>query len=353
MTTPAYMVRASLAHFNSGLSCYIKVSRRYLRPLRLVLPALICSCCHGYIPENDIIAVKSIQVLQDEVPIRSLDIFMFYDGEMTTLDSYQRLEGVSGWEVQTASRKGKRKLFMLANGQWQREDWMTINSYESLNGFKSNLENETSGFPSMSGECITDADGKQTVWVELRSLCSEIVLRSISCDFTGKNYEAIEDLKAYLINVNAECGILEEEDVMPGRIINAGGLDFKDLEKMQEPELLFREGEWLKSGEVLQTGFCFRCYPNNSPEESPGSPFTRLVIEGKIDGQTCYWPINVGRDGSVMTSEGVSRNHRYIYDVTITGKGSGSPDVPAGIETFDSTMEILKWEEKEEYVICY
>ena len=352
MKISAYRGRASLAHIYYDLLCLISNSWLIHSPLRLVLPALVCSCC-SHSPETEILEVKSIQEIQDPAPIRSLDIFMFHDGEMMNLDAYQRIEETDRWEVQTASGKGDRRLFIIANGQWKRDDWMGVNSYQSLSGFKSDLENETSSYPAMTAECGLYADGTKTIWAEFRRLCSEVVLESVSCDFKGKNYEEITDLKAYLINVNGVCRLIDEDIVMPERIINMGGLNKGDLEKMKEPELLLRHLGSIKSGQNKITEFRFRCFPNNCPEESPGSPFTRLVLEGKIDGETCYWPINIGRNDSGSTSEGIIRNHRYIYNVTITGKGSASPDIPAYSETFLAKMEVEKWEEKEEYAIYY
>lgn len=351
MKKTAYTGRRSLAHINSGLSYYINYSGTVRVLLRLVLPALLCSCHHAVMEEEPVM-MRSIQAMQENLPVKTLEIFMFETGAMRTLDSYQRFEGRMEWEVQAASRKGNRTAFVLANGQWQKEDWMYMNSYEALREVRTDLEQESRDYPAMSGEVEVCADGKQTVWVELKSLCSEIELRSVSCDFNGKSYEddGISDIRAYLVNVNAECRLLQEGVIMPERIINMGELNHTDMENMKDPSLLLRYGSNVESGSRLYTGFRFRCYPNNCPEESPGSPFTRLVIEGKIGSRTYYWPINAGRDNG---GDGIESNIRYVYDVTITGKGSDSPDIPVSSEVMDSEMKILEWEEKEEYVICY
>lgn len=297
--------------------------------------------------------MRSMQTLQVNLPVESLEIFMFETGAMRTLDSYQRYEGNIEWEVQAVSRKGNRTAFVLANGQWQKEDWMYMNSYETLREVMTDLEKESRGYPVMTGEVEVCADGKQTVWVDLKSLCSEIELRSVCCDFNGKSYEdkGISDMQAYLINVSAQCRLMHEDVVMPERIINMGGMNEDDMSRMREPELLFRETDHhLSSGDCLKTGFRFRCYPNNSPEESPGSPFTRLVIEGKIDGRTYYWPINVGREKG---GTGIESNTRYGYDVTITGKGSDSPDSPVNSDVIGLKLEVLEWKEKDDYAIYY
>ena len=352
MKKTAYNGQEYLKKIYSGLSYYIK-SAPVLGNLRLMILALVCGCQESLINENAI-DVKSVQIVFEDLPIKTLDIFMFEDGEMTTLDSYQRIDAPHEWEVLTASRKGSSRTFILANGHCQKEDWMAVNSYESLKGLRSNLEHESHAFPVMSAEYRFCADGKQKIWMELKSLCSEVELRSVSCDFGGKSYEeeGITEMKAYLVNVNAQSMLMRGDVVMPERIINMGCLNDDDMAMMKEPELLFRKIGHLSSGNSLQTRFGFRCYPNNSPEESPGSPFTRLVIEGKIGEHIYYWPINVGRNYE-QYNNGVSGNTRYIYDVTITGKGSDSPDIPVSSKVIGLKMEVLTWKEKDEYIICY
>lgn len=342
-----------LNFLKDSLQLYYIKSLSILDSLRLTFLALVCSCQSNIATEDDMgIYLKSAQVILQGPPIETLDVFLFEDKQIRVLDSYQRIDDVTGWEIQAGSRKGEKIAFAVANGHWNKDEWMGVNSYESLRGYKAELEKESGSYPVMCGECRLTADGAQTVWMEMERLCSQVELRSISCDFTGKQYEdkGIEELKAYLINVNAQCSIMPEEVVMPERIINMGGLDEDDMNRMKEPELLLQYGSELRSGKSLDTRFKFGCYPNSCPEESLGSPFTRLVIEGKIDGQTYYWSINVGRE---MDGRGIERNHRYVYEVTITGKGSDSPDIPVSSEMLSSKIEILKWEEKDEYVICY
>lgn len=350
----AYIGRVSLKKFNSEPSEYIK-SSLVLSTLRFTIPALVCSCqSDSFVQEP--IAVRSIEIVQSEFPIRNLDIFMFENGEMMTLDSYQRTHEIHGCEVMTASRKGDRLAFLLANGPWDRKDWMSVNSYEALDKFKADLENEIYRYPIMSGKCNLHADGMQTVWVEMMNLSSDVTLKSISCDFNGKSYdnEKITDMKVYLINVNAQCSITSEWGIMPERIINMGGLNEKDMEAMKEPELLFRNCGDLESGDCMETNFRFRCFPNECPDESPGSPFTRLVLEGRINGQIYYWPVDVGRQGNdKQEGKGISRNRRYIYDITITGKGGNSPDIPVSSEVMNLRLEVSEWKEKEEYIIGF
>ena len=90
--------------------------------------------------------------------------------------------------------------------------------------------------------------------------------------------------------------------------------------------------------------------PNETEAEGPGSPFTRLVIEGKVDGTTYYWPININRkDGGT----GISRNCRYVFDVRLTRLGHTDPDIPVETEDAEIIMEVQPWEELEEYGVRF
>ena len=86
--------------------------------------------------------------------------------------------------------------------------------------------------------------------------------------------------------------------------------------------------------------------------EGPGTPFTRLVIEGKIRGETFWWPIEINREDGTQVP-GIHRNCRYVFDIVITRKGNKDPDTAIGKETADIRMETRPWNEKEEQVIPF
>ena len=81
-----------------------------------------------------------------------------------------------------------------------------------------------------------------------------------------------------------------------------------------------------------------------------GTPFTRLVIEGTVDGNVYYWPININRaDGQ----KGIARNCRYVFDVKLRRLGHTDPDIPVEIEDAQITMEVEPWEDMEEYGVRF
>ena len=100
------------------------------------------------------------------------------------------------------------------------------------------------------------------------------------------------------------------------------------------------------------TDIKLRCYPNMASQEGPGSPFTRLVIQGQLDGDVWYWPIDINR-GEGCTTEGIEGNCAYTFDIVLTRKGSADPDTAIKTESATIMMEVEKWEEKEEYSVVF
>ena len=92
------------------------------------------------------------------------------------------------------------------------------------------------------------------------------------------------------------------------------------------------------------------CFHNYCKEESPGSPFTRLVVEGKIQGEKYYWPLTVNRTAD---GEGVRNNTRHVFDLTIRRKGSLTPDEDIFIENSETILEVEQWKEMEEHRVGF
>lgn len=284
----------------------------------------------------------------------SLDIFTFDVSKAGLLDSYQRHEGFRGYEVYLRSGSGEKNVFACSDGQRSRQEWSIVNSLESLDGLYADLRKEGREHLCMTGSAPLDAGSGKDCNIRMRTLASEIILRSVSCDFSGRAYRdrEISDVKVYLTNVNAQCRLTAEGEVMPTEIINAGGLSEEDMADMQEPGLLMQEIIDGITEDVSQVDIRLLCYPNASRNESPGTPFTRLVIEGRIDGETFWWPIDINREEGIE-EPGIHRCRQYIYDVTITRKGSSDPDRTVETDAVRLQLKIKPWEEKDEYQVSF
>lgn len=321
--------------------------------ITITLAPVVHGCESMQIPDSSFtetektVSVKLAVHQSNDFKIRNVDALVFQDDSLSRLDSYQRFEDVSGTTLEIGSQAGSKTLFICANPQWKKEDWSYIFSSGGLDKMRADLENERSRYPLMTGCIDYKADNSNGTGrhVHLRPLLCNIVLESLSCDFSRKPYRgsSITDIKVYLTNVNATCRITADSSSLPERIINHGGLIQDDLSDFIEPAMIMQSIDRPVSRQVYKSDISLFCYPNNSTEETIGTPFTRLVIEGRIDDEVWYWPINLD----------IRRNCRYTYRINITGKGSKDPDTPVSTETADIHMTVKEWDEKEEYCVRF
>jgi hypothetical protein len=205
----------------------------------------------------------------------------------------------------------------------------------------------------MSGSCSFHAGSDARPELVLRRISSEIHLKSLKCDFKGKAYEGekLSDIHVYLTNVNASCRIWDDTGTT-ARIINQGRLIKEDVARFEDPNLIYQKVDGEVGADGITTDIKLRCYPNMAEEEGPGSPFTRLVIQGVLDGEVWYWPIDINR-GEGRSPEGIEGNCSYSFDIVLTRKGSADPDTAIKTESATIMMEVEKWEEKEEYSVAF
>ena len=282
-----------------------------------------------------------------------LDMLVFRNDRLQYLECWQRVAFSGNGEVAVASMTGEKVLMACSGLERTPEDWMWVSSISSLDDARSALEKESRNSPVMSGSCGFHA-GKameQRPELTLRRISAEIYLKSLKCDFKGKPYEGekLSDIHVYLTNVNASCRIWNDPGIAT-RIINQGRLIEEDVARFKEQSLIYQRIEGQVGTDAITTDVRLRCYPNMASQESMGSPFTRLVIQGKLDGDVWYWPIDINR-GEGRTPEGIEGNCAYTFDIVLTRKGSADPDTAIKTESATIMMEVEKWEEKEEYSV--
>ncbi len=338
------------------LSNISKHSQALLGGLLSILPAFFYGCNGGVekFPPPAPAFMTKVSSSFITPRMHTLDIFVFKDDALQRLDCYQRFEEPDDWKGMVTSSGGKRIITALANSPYEREFWFPMNSRAFLKDIHISLEDECREYPTMYGEQSTDTrEGNAVGDFQLRPFVSEIHLNSLCCDFTGRAYEGerLSRVKVYLTNVNAECRILDNETSPPLRIINAGGLHEEEVENFRTSDLLVQE----IPGEIgrfpIHPDIRLWCYRNNQPQEGPGTPFTRLVIEGDISGQTFYWPIDINRN--TKEESGIWRGRCYSYDIKITRKGTSDPDIPVCPTDITINQEVAEWKEKEDYPVIF
>ena len=301
------------------------------------------------------VPVKVAVHVERNTNARGLDMLVFRNDRLQYLECWQRIPFSGSGDVAVASTTGEKVLMGCSGLESTPEDWMWVSSISSLADAWSALEKEIRDFPVMSGSCYFHAGKNTETQPELvfRRISSEIHLRTLKCDFKGKPYEGemLSDIHVYLTNVNASCRIWNDPGTAT-RIINQGRLVKEDIARFEDQSLIYQKLEGEVGNEGIKTDIKLRCYPNMAAEEGPGSPFTRLVIQGELDGEVWYWPIDINR-GEGCSPEGIEGNCVYTFDIELTRKGSADPDTAIKTESAKITMEVEKWEEKEEYSVAF
>ena len=263
--------------------------------------------------------------------IARLDVFVFDDDELRRLDSYCSFDRPESPYISVNSSAGDKLVVILANCTGHSFTADEFRSYDSLGEVVWHLEDEDPARPVMSGECQISAGAAGYTPLQLTPLLADICLDHLKVNFSGRGYRSrtLENCRVFLTNLSGSCEVLRRDGFRITELENAGAPDQAFLSRMKHPEMVSRSvtpGYWAPVD--------LYCYPNDTADDGPGSPRTRMVVQGDIDGVTYYYPIDINQDGFGYTSgpRGISRNVKYSYSLLVTRKGSTDPDTPVGPE---------------------
>lgn len=263
--------------------------------------------------------------------ISRLDVFVFEDDDLRRLDSYCRFDTPETPYLSITSGAGDKLVVVLANCGAKSFSSSEIRTYDALECIRWRLQDEDPARPVMSGECQISAGAGGYTPVQLTPLLANVRLDFVKVNFAGRGYRSstLENACAYLTNISGSVEVLRQSGFRVTELENSGSLDRSYLSCMAHPEMIYRTvtpSHW--------SPVDLYCYPNDAADGMLGSPATRLVLQGDIDGQTYYYPIDINQEGFGYSigPHGVSRNIRYSYSLLITRKGSLDPDTPVGPE---------------------
>lgn len=329
--------------------------------LSFSLPAFFISCtetepvCHESV---NIITLGSILPIQDSGGEPAVaDIFVFESGGTQRLDSYQRVPVKEGDIAFASSGYGRKRIVAIVNPHTDRYSWAGINSYTALYKEKASLHNEDPSALLMSGEAYSEPGSGNVCSIPVSPIASEIVLQSIRCDFSDRPYREarLENVRIYLTNVSSEAPLLQDKGFMPSGFVNMYGLDPEGIRGFSHPDILYRELAAPVGMNTVYPGISLFCYPNECAEESSGSPYTRLVVEGEILGKKCYYPISINNGMTVPGShgDGIGRNCRYTFDLTVRSMGSSDPDIEVGPAEIETVCLIEPWSVRDDTAVIF
>ncbi len=296
-------------------------------------------------------ALYKISLKSDFGSCGTLDVLFFNDDRLKRLDSFQRFEDADFNSIEAASREGNKIISVIANSPFSVDDYSRINSYDDLNKICCNLREDSPSNPIMYSETAVKSGHEHHCNMTLEPLLAKISIHTLSCDFHSRPYigEKLKNVKVYLTNVCGRYPVGCNEPEVPEEIINYGALKKEDIEKMPDAGMLVCNISEDIGENVMPLDIDLYCYQNTVKEETLGTPFTKLVIEGELLGEKTYYPIEINRGEWCVNrdSTGVWRNTNYGYDITITRRGVSDPDISISPKDIKCALTIKDWNEKE------
>ncbi len=272
--------------------------------------------------------------------IQTLEIFVFRINEGKAddgvLDGYRKftaaeLGSLANLEIQTTT--GKKMIYAVANSH--RASWKGINTRKQFEEQTARLVDDDVKNFIMVGGTTSQLQLATTVSFSIKRLVARVKLNSVKTAFAGGPYEGMQltDVKAYLINVQASKLIYNGAGDNLA-ILNSGRYVEGDANSCTMQGMLHDE----VTSSVTDAGYSiphyFYCYENALESEAAGSKFTRMVVEGKLNGTTYYYPVIL---------KGVARNSCYSVDITIKRPGSTDPGKDVEKGSLMATVAVEDW----------
>lgn len=314
-----------------------------------------CTETNHYIPDttqlSNELVLHQIALKSDFNTAGVIDVFFFNADRLKRLDSFQRFEGTEMNTLEATSREGNKIISVIANSPLSLEEYSSIKSYDDLNQICCNLTEDSPACPIMYAETSVRSSHEHICNMTLEPLLAKISIGTICCDFHSRPYsgEKMKNVRIYLTNVNGRYPVGCDEPEVPEEILNYGGLKREDIEKMQDSRMLTYDITDDIGENVVPLDIDLYCYQNTVKEETLGTPFTKLVIEGELLGEKTYYPIEINRGEWCVNSDstGVWRNINYCYDITITRRGVSEPDLSVKPTDITCALSVKDWNEKE------
>ena len=270
----------------------------------------------------------------DEAKINSLQVLVF--------DSDGKIDAVgygNGTSLSVNVTAGKaRRLWAVANAP----DLGDVGSEDELCGRMSLLTDNSQGSFVMCGNTVRDIAGETEIDIGLVRLVARLSVEKITrrFDVAGLAARPLVIKGIYLINVAADLRYDGADGVsawLNRRGFESGGADALLSERPLSISL--------DNGQSHSALHSFYCYPNPCTDDSVSGSWTprktRLVLEAELGGKTCYYSV---------TFPEIRRNRTYtIEELTLSGKGSSTPDTPYGRESLSASVTVRDWTDGSTY----
>ncbi len=292
----------------------------------------------------------------NDAKINTLEILIFNNGagaENGLLEVYKNLSGSQLTDlsnIEITATTGAKKIFIIGNSHIG-NTLKSITKYSDFEAIESSLLKENTQDFCMTYSSETTLAPVTEITAELTRMVARIKLGTLKTNFTGTSFEgkSLEDVKIYLLNAHSNKLLYNGEAAGSNSIFNYKRAATSDYESAEMEGILYEEINSPLSPSSEITSRFFYCYENLLASETASDRFTRLVIEGKLNGTTYYYPININREGfgyvETTSHKGVKRNASYSINCTITGIGSNDPDEIIENSTISVDITVTEWED--------
>lgn len=279
-------------------------------------------------------------VQADDNNIQILEFFIFRVNEGQSddgvLDGYkkftaQEIGNLKDLEIQTTT--GKKVIYAIANSH--KANWAGINTRDMFEVQLAHLFDDDVKNFIMTGSTNAELQIASNISFSIKRLVSRIQLNSIKTDFAGTPYEGftLKGIKAYLTNVQGSKYIFD-----------GGGHNLSCLNLAKyiaaDSDMCTMEGMLYDNIAVdvddngYSTPHYFYCFENSVTTETDSDRFTRLVVEGELNGVKYFYPIPI---------KGIERNNCYTVDIVIKRPGSLDPDADVEKGVALAEVSVLAW----------
>lgn len=280
-------------------------------------------------------------VQADDNNIQTLEIFVFRVNEGKpddgVLDGYRKfgadeLGDLTNLEIQTTT--GEKVIYAVANSH--RENWKGINTRALFEQQTALLQDDNLKNFIMTGSTQEQLKLASTVSLTIKRLVSRVQIKSVKTSFRYGPYDGMEltEVKAYIINAQGAKYIHNGlgDNI---KLYNNGGYVEADAQACVMQGMIYDDFGCSINDNGYTVPHYFYCYENTFKDESEHNKFTRVVVEGKLNGVTYYYPIVL---------EELQRNCCYTLDITIKRPGSNDPSADVEKGTIVASIQVKDWE---------
>lgn len=273
--------------------------------------------------------------LKKEAPAGYIDVFFFDTLSPQYLDSYQRLRADD--TMHALSSVGVKRVAALSVNSGSAMTWAGVRTYADLSKYSFSLKEDSPERPLLAGEMVLEDGISRVADLQMSSSLVKLVLRSISCDFSGTPYTgwSFDNTLIYLQYAGVESRPFGPHAGIPVSTVNQGWLDSSAVMAFPRPEMLLQAGVGNVWRQTVMAEKEFWCYANEADSASLGRPVTRIVLEGYVGEHLCYYPIEL---------PGLRAGRTYSLDVALRKMGTPDPDIPASADMITISGVYSPWD---------